>query len=276
MGGFILYIEMRKFSQPVGMSCTYDQFKTDLETPLNEMGYYTEMHCSNDRVQAIVTLANNVAVVNRLQINLDVERHWIDGYNPELFLAIAGMCDDAPHITLPYRYFTAIKRETLDSHMGELHCHPEGTKVPMFQVVARLRDIIRELSTTKVQRMKTIVLRLKINGETASYNAQFICKDFCGLQATSENINKLVESYKNNPHYNLERIECENGDKAYQALCPNINPTFINPFCIRVNAGPLPQNRPFTTKFYTEADMRRAFLAGRQTSSDDFNKFMAE
>ena len=85
------------FTQPVSMAVTQEQYERDLKTPLLDLGYYESSIYDWDAWKILCTFASNNP--NQL-INLgkyectNYHRHFIDHYNPELFLAIAAMSDE--------------------------------------------------------------------------------------------------------------------------------------------------------------------------------------
>lgn len=86
---------MSKFIQPVSMVVTKEQYERDLRQPLLDMGYEELSIWNEFDIYPIVT--NNE--IDRLgylgRVKEDrakyYDRHFIDHYNPKLFLAIAAM-----------------------------------------------------------------------------------------------------------------------------------------------------------------------------------------
>jgi len=85
------------FTQPVSMICSKEQYERDLKGPLLAMGY-DERNLSNF-ISFPLLVTNQGSWKGRLA-NLLVEnkdaynRYFIKEYNPELFLALAGMTDN--------------------------------------------------------------------------------------------------------------------------------------------------------------------------------------
>jgi hypothetical protein len=85
-----------KFTQPVSMQCSEEQYNRDLRESLLAMGY-NERNISN--FSSYPMLVTNQGGGNSRLANLDYfnklsyGRYFIEGYNPELFLALAGMTD---------------------------------------------------------------------------------------------------------------------------------------------------------------------------------------
>lgn len=79
------------------MAVTQEQYERDLKKPLLDLGYYESSIYDWDAWKILCTFASNNP--NQL-INLgkyectNYHRHFIDHYNPELFLAIAAMSDE--------------------------------------------------------------------------------------------------------------------------------------------------------------------------------------
>lgn len=86
-----------KFTQPVSMQVNQEQFDS-LKPKLEALGYvFSDMFFSfkrGDRFICTNSTGNNNSVNHYEEKNkLDCNRHFIDHYNPELFLAIAAMTD---------------------------------------------------------------------------------------------------------------------------------------------------------------------------------------
>jgi len=85
-----------KFTQPVSMQCSEEQYNRDLRESLLAMGY-NERNISN--FSSYPMLVTNQGGGNSRLANLDYynklsyKRYFIEEYNPELFLALAGMTD---------------------------------------------------------------------------------------------------------------------------------------------------------------------------------------
>jgi len=87
----------RKFTMPVSMVITQDQFDKDLEFQLNALGYRKGF---NTQVSyGVNILVNNskgrlgkISIVRKGVVN-HFGRHFIDHYNPELFLALSAMSE---------------------------------------------------------------------------------------------------------------------------------------------------------------------------------------
>jgi hypothetical protein len=84
------------FTQPVSMKCSKEQYEKDLKIPLLEMGY-KEIDLTNWNIHPY--LVTNYTGVKHEMSNLDDGacerhgRHFINRYNPELFLALAAMAE---------------------------------------------------------------------------------------------------------------------------------------------------------------------------------------
>ena len=83
----------KQFTCPVSMAVTEEQFNADLRQPLIELGYRTFM------TFYATHLCNNCNGIDGLCIMThffkDHNRHFIDHYNPKLFLALAGLTNDS-------------------------------------------------------------------------------------------------------------------------------------------------------------------------------------
>lgn len=95
----------KNFITPVSMVCTQEQYKRDLRSPLLEMGY--SERCDNfDNYPLLVNNCDDyLGLISDSSMCLRdaLSRHFIDHYNPELFLALAAMTDDSKGISEEYR-----------------------------------------------------------------------------------------------------------------------------------------------------------------------------
>jgi hypothetical protein len=85
-----------KFTQPVSMKCSQEQYNRDLKEPLLAMGYWESNIDSFGSYPILVTnQGGDNSRLSNLEYNPNVKfgRYFIKGYNPELFLALAGMTD---------------------------------------------------------------------------------------------------------------------------------------------------------------------------------------
>lgn len=88
---------MPKFIQPVSMRCTQEQYDKDLKQPLLEMGYQEgDLTRPFDWCDTLYTNYNGcigLLGITSCKNGNDLNRHFIDHYNPQLFLALAAMTD---------------------------------------------------------------------------------------------------------------------------------------------------------------------------------------
>src|SRR5690606_10197863 len=78
----------------VSMPCTEEQYNRDLKEGLEKLGYEKMEALSGTPKQIICTQyseANNHVAITTINNRHNKNRHFIPEYNPELFLAIAGM-----------------------------------------------------------------------------------------------------------------------------------------------------------------------------------------
>lgn len=83
-----------KFRQPVSMQVTKEQYEKDLREPLLRMGYKEVCEKEWEDMPILVTNFGNTIgeVSNTSKLHKEnYNRHFIDHYNPKLFLAIAAM-----------------------------------------------------------------------------------------------------------------------------------------------------------------------------------------
>lgn len=87
----------KEFITPVSMECTREQFERDLEKQLAALGYETKYIGDFGEISVLCTnytyrseKVTNLSPCKRNQFN----RHYIDHYSPELFLALAAMTDE--------------------------------------------------------------------------------------------------------------------------------------------------------------------------------------
>jgi hypothetical protein len=85
-----------KFTQPVSMKCSQEQYNRDLKESLLAMGYRENNIGSFGSYPILVTnQGGDNSRLSNLEYNANVKfgRYFIKEYNPELFLALAGMTD---------------------------------------------------------------------------------------------------------------------------------------------------------------------------------------
>jgi len=87
-----------KFKTPVSMEVTKEQYENDLKEQLKELGYDSEYYCGDDHSPLYTYLITRFANKNKsVGFNQKELGHFIDYYNPKLFLALAGMTEgDTP------------------------------------------------------------------------------------------------------------------------------------------------------------------------------------
>jgi len=87
----------KQFTCPVSMAVTEEQFNNDLRQPLIDLGYEIDFGCSFTCNEYIV---NNIfdelgKVDNVSDWYLEYNRHFIESYNPQLFLALASLTTES-------------------------------------------------------------------------------------------------------------------------------------------------------------------------------------
>ncbi len=97
------------FKTPVSMQVTKEQYKADLEKPLLAMGYYwndknIDADCQYG-YNFLQTNYNNGADTLGMYFEDKEDYHIIEEYNPELFLAIAGMTEGDEWIVGEWLYY---------------------------------------------------------------------------------------------------------------------------------------------------------------------------
>jgi hypothetical protein len=86
-----------KFTQPVSMKCSEEQYKRDLKKALLSMGY--KEYCLTHNGHGDEIIATNISGSHNIVSDIYFEdknrhgRYFIEEYNPQLFLALAGMTD---------------------------------------------------------------------------------------------------------------------------------------------------------------------------------------
>lgn len=85
---------MAKFATPVAMKVTEEQFNRDLQKPLEALGYInSSLLPIDDGYLVTQDCDNNSEIYSYCDRQFFDERHIIEEYNPELFLAIAAMTE---------------------------------------------------------------------------------------------------------------------------------------------------------------------------------------
>lgn len=115
---------LNKFSCPVSMQVTQGQYEKDLRQGLLDLGYVVDHVTADESLNLLVTNWGNVdGVVYFVLHNSKWSngRHFIDRYNPELFLALAAMRErDEPY---PGEYFKVISDEMELYHLKKNHLY---------------------------------------------------------------------------------------------------------------------------------------------------------
>lgn len=109
-----------KFTQPVSMQCSQEQFERDLKEPLEKLGYdLREVDFPNEEGTLIATnYSNHKGVSNISSSNKEVNgRHFIDHYNPQLFLSLASMSDEPNGIEKECKE----QESTIENMLGNLN-----------------------------------------------------------------------------------------------------------------------------------------------------------
>ena len=89
---------MSKFIQPVSMRVTREQYEKDLRAPLLAMGYEEKLITSfaDDPILVNNYIMEFGKITNLSEYNAKAfNRHFIPDYNPEYFLAVAAMTNEA-------------------------------------------------------------------------------------------------------------------------------------------------------------------------------------
>jgi hypothetical protein len=84
-----------KFTQPVSMQCSQEQFERDLKEPLEKLGYKKFGNCTDE--DFLITNFGESPYRLTFTVSVcihDFSRHFIDHYNPQLFISLASMSDE--------------------------------------------------------------------------------------------------------------------------------------------------------------------------------------
>jgi hypothetical protein len=92
-----------KFTQPVSMQCSQEQFDADLKKPLKNLGYKistTNYGYDQDEILLVTKFMGESDFISSstLPSKNDHNRYFIDHYNPQLFIALASMSDEVDGI----------------------------------------------------------------------------------------------------------------------------------------------------------------------------------
>ena len=83
-----------KFTQPVSMQVTKEQYEKDLREQLLRMGYEEVCFTDFDKHNILITSENGLVSNSDEKSCFICGRYFIDHYNPKLFLAIAAMSNE--------------------------------------------------------------------------------------------------------------------------------------------------------------------------------------
>ena len=107
------------FTQPVSMQCSQEQFEIDLKEPLEKLGYnyYRLFDFKECPIIATNYMGQNMFSNTSWNFERANNRHFIDHYNPQLFLALASMTDEPNGIL--GEYYTNIRRDKFTKKTSE-------------------------------------------------------------------------------------------------------------------------------------------------------------
>lgn len=113
-----------KFSCPVSMRVTQEQYEKDLKQELLDLGYVAHHVTAGEPLNLLVTNwgdCNGVVYCVTPNSKRSNGRYFINHYNPELFLALAGMREGAE--PYPGEYFKVISDEMELYHLKKNHLY---------------------------------------------------------------------------------------------------------------------------------------------------------
>lgn len=91
-------MEKSKFAQPVSMVCNKEQFEHYLKKPMEDLGYEPYLLNISSYNPILIAHDDKIKCTSKNHLNSHIYGNWADGkgyfidhFNPELFLAIAGM-----------------------------------------------------------------------------------------------------------------------------------------------------------------------------------------
>ena len=126
-----------KFTQPVSMQVTKEQYEKDLREPLLAMGYEESLITSFTNIPILV---NNYGGRNGILSNICKEgaiienRHFIPDYNPEYFLAVAAMTSEKYGIK--EEWWKCVNKSDIAFLFGKLYkciCKDHTDNMPLFE-----------------------------------------------------------------------------------------------------------------------------------------------
>lgn len=146
-----------KFTQPVSMQCSQEQFEIDLKEPLEKLGYNYYRLFDFKECPIIATNYMGQNMFSNTSWNFEVanNRHFIDHYNPQLFVALASMTDEPNGIL--GEYYTNIRRDKFTKKTSEtqnsLIIDNIWLKATKEELIAHLTKKAREYSSPLIEEL---------------------------------------------------------------------------------------------------------------------------
>lgn len=174
-----------KFRQPVSMQVTKEQYEKDLREPLLRMGYEEFYKEEWEDIHVLVTNYENTRgeVSNTSKWHKEsYNRHFIDHYNPKLFLAIAAMTDREFPIVGEWFVYTDNMVEQYGYEAWRLYKNEN----PNMNVRCQRKATLKELITYFTENKQENIMKKEITTE--------LIEELKGLIApeNEERFNKLM------------------------------------------------------------------------------------
>lgn len=146
-----------KFIQPVSMRVTKEQYERDLREPLLRMGYKEFYEEEWEDTHVLVTnYANTRGEISNTSKwhKKNYNRHFIDHYNPKLFLAIAAMTDKESPIVGEWLVCTAEVTNMGGNKVGDFVKNENPNMILNWFRRATLQELIEKFTNQKQDIMK--------------------------------------------------------------------------------------------------------------------------
>jgi hypothetical protein len=163
-----------KFTQPVSMQCSQEQFDADLKKPLKDLGYKistTNHGYDQDEILLVTKFMGESDFISSstLPSKNDHNRHFIDHYNPQLFLALASMTDE--HNGIAGEWYVGDNEEfEVRKNIGIIKDY--WKKATKKELITHFTKKAKEYSSPLIDDKKYAEISLRIDGVLTRFIAE--------------------------------------------------------------------------------------------------------
>ena len=166
-----------KFTQPVSMQCSQEQFDADLKKPLKNLGYKistTNYGYDQDEILLVTKFMGESDFISSstLLSKNDHNRYFIDHYNPQLFLALASMTDE--HNGIAGEWYVGDNEEfEVRKNIGIIKDYwKKATKEELITHFTKADTTAKVYSNPNIEGKKYAEISLRIDGVLTRFIAE--------------------------------------------------------------------------------------------------------